>query len=59
MSLTPREPAAIESYPTFWAQPDTTQPPAAPASVPPQRAYEVFVNWCEADFPVQPASSNA
>ncbi|WP_439629099.1 hypothetical protein [Gemmata sp.] len=59
MSLTPREPAAIESYPTFWAQADAPRPPAAPVAVPPQRAYEAFVTWCEADFPVQSTNSNA
>lgn len=59
MSLTPREPAAVESYPTFWAQAEAPQPPAAPAAVAPQRAYEAFVTWCEDDFPARPTAANA
>jgi hypothetical protein len=47
MHFQPREPAAPESYPTFWDEVVVTQPVAVVA---PEDAYAAFVNLTEDDL---------
>jgi hypothetical protein len=48
MMLELREPAAAESYPTFWDAPPRT---SASRVEPPDDAYGTFVNLTEEDLP--------
>lgn len=47
MNHEPREPAAAESYPTFWD--DTQQTPAFPVQA--EEAYAAFIRLTEAGLP--------
>ena len=47
MPYEPREPAAPESYPTFW---DETPLPPVISEIPPADAYAAFVNLTEDDL---------
>ena len=50
MMLEPREPAAAESYPTFWDE----FPRTLPSHVEPaDDAYSAFVNLTEEDLPAE------
>jgi hypothetical protein len=46
MVLQPREPAATESYPTFW---DEIPTPSVVPPLPLEDAYSTFVNLAEDD----------
>lgn len=50
MVLEPREPAAAESYPTFW---DALPRTSASRVEPPDDAYGAFVNLTEEDLPAE------
>jgi hypothetical protein len=50
MVLEPREPAAAESYPTFWD--DFPRTPVSQLE-PADDAYSVFVNLVEDDLPAE------
>ena len=56
MNVAPRDPAVLESYPTFW---DAAPVPAPVAPVAAEDAYTAFVARAEDDLPeVPPAAEN-
>lgn len=58
MRSEPREPAAAESYPTFWLDEAVPTPVHVPA-VMPEEAYTAFVDCTEDELPVDAATSDA
>lgn len=58
MRTEPREPAAAESYPTFWVEDAAPTPVSAPAVLP-DEAYAAFVDCTEEEFPADAAASTA
>jgi hypothetical protein len=50
MMIEPREPAAAESYPTFW---DALPRTSVPHFDPPEDAYGAFINLSEEDLPAE------
>jgi hypothetical protein len=58
MRSEPREPAAAESYPTFWVDDAAPIPVPVPAVLP-DEAYAAFVDCTEEEFPADAATSDA
>jgi hypothetical protein len=58
MRSEPREPAAAESYPTFWVD-EAIPTPVHVSAVQPDEAYATFVDCTEDEFPADAATSDA
>ncbi|WP_439623707.1 hypothetical protein [Gemmata sp.] len=58
MRSEPREPAAAESYPTFWVSDAAPAPVLVPAVLP-EEAYAAFVDCTEDEFPADAVPSTA